>query len=273
MHPWRPVPRPSSVERQTSIHPPTCRPPQTHMFPVSGALQLHASAARGDQPITSHNGAYSALVSRGREGPTTRSGPSPASTLAAVSCRSGGSQQFHSPNSCARRFNRSMTGGTLANPCLRACAAYSASAGSTCSDTNRLAASNSASACSDGRGMSGGGGEASNAMAIEKTLFSLLSADSRRLMRLDAINATDQADSIDWSEGGGQAAEIARPGASLHDDAMAGLLKPPPPPPPPPPTRSPPPPHSHADTGGRTLSRRSSAKRGSAKAAACMAWL
>ena len=48
--------------------------------PVSGALQLKTSGAKKDRPITSHSGAYSALLSPApsrQASPSTRPPPQP----------------------------------------------------------------------------------------------------------------------------------------------------------------------------------------------------
>ncbi len=64
----------------------------TSMFPVSGGMQLVASGASSDWPMSSHNGAYSRLLS-----------PAPYSL--------SGRKRFHRPRARASALSSSMTGG------------------------------------------------------------------------------------------------------------------------------------------------------------------
>jgi len=62
------------------------------MFPVSGALQLHASGAIALRPMISASGAYSEFVRPG-------------------AWSGSGRKRFHSPRRRASPFSSSMTGG------------------------------------------------------------------------------------------------------------------------------------------------------------------
>ena len=90
----------------------------TSMLPVSGALQLHASAAIALRPISSASGAYS-----------TYDSPAP--------CSASGKNKFHNPRARASACNSPITGGSACgSPPSLSCASNTASAGYTHSSMN-----------------------------------------------------------------------------------------------------------------------------------------